>query len=189
MLKLPKEPLESGKWVQLKLIRLEDGTHFLEPTDLERAKKRAGDFSYQPLTGPGKRFMAACAEFVVDFELTDLKLSYGWKDPHEWQDRADFTVHAKHGNIDIEIKSCPPYGKSIILSGDKSDFDYVVGIKALSKKQMSIRGYLPVKEVLGYPVREHGECKETSRRRGRPIPLDGLKPISELWKILKNLTH
>ena len=171
------------KWAELRLIKRSDGTYFFELHDRDKAERWAGSFAHQPMTGHTHRVMGMMAEFIVEFELTGL--TYEWKEPHERQGRADFSVRGSHGDVDIEVKACPHYGSYIVIEGAEADFDYVVGIKVLSRRRAAIRGYLPVKEVLGYPVMARGKSPQTPRYAGRPIPLSGLKPVGELWEILR----
>ncbi len=191
-IKLPKDPLDSGKWVHLRLKKLEDGTYRFERSDLDRGHERARAWSGPPpMTGYGERFLGICTEIVIDFKLTEVNVLYEWKDIDEKPGRADFTIWGKHGDIDIEIKSCPHYGEYIILRKDRADFDYVVGVQWLAPVAVGTRvdviGYLPVSEALGYPVledTEHHALRE-GLGSGRPIPLSGLRPITELMDILR----
>jgi len=187
-LRLPKEPLEAGDWVDLKLKKLPDGSFRFEPEDIRSAKDLMVKFNWTLKATPLGRFLGCLAELVVEFALTDIKLQYDFKQPDETQDRADFRLMARSGaDIWIEVKSCPHYGNYIIIAGEKTEFDYLIGVKIL-RDRAKIVGYLHVNEVVeGFPFYQVGEHDRIVSTPGRPIPLSGLRPIGELWDILRGV--
>ena len=186
-MKLPKEPIETGDWVDLKLKKLPDGSFGFEPKDARAAKELMAKFNWTLKATPLGRFLGCLAELVVEFELSDLKLQYDFKEPDETQDRADFRLTARSGaDIWIEVKSCPYYGDSVIIEGEKTEFDYLIGVKIL-RDRAKIVGYLNVNEVVeGFPFYQVGEHDRIVSTPGRPIPLSELRPIGELWEILRD---
>lgn len=190
MLKLSKEPTES-KWVQLRLRKLPDSSFQFEIEDVRAAKELARRFNWTLKATPLGRFLGCLAELVVKFELTDLKLQHDFKNPDELQDRSDFRLTAKYGSdIWLEVKSCPHYGDSIIIEGEKTEFDYIIGVKILrGNKKAIIAGYLPMKEVVeSFPFYQVGEHSRITTTPGRPIPLSELRLIGELWENLQDRT-